>query len=96
MHPFPVRQGLHLNFFEFWFSSVILWPDLQLKFPTFKNPRFQNEQRENEFYFCMGIKNHFHINGFSSRKKKKRLGAVAEAICLLYQKLSLLQLFRTD
>ena len=71
MHPFPVRQGLHLNFFEFWFSSVILWPDLQLKFPTFKNPRFQNEQRENEFYFCMGIKNHFHINGFSSRKKKK-------------------------
>ena len=70
MHLFPVRQGLHMNFFEFWFSSVILRPDLQLIFPTFKTT-----QRENEFYFCMGIKNHFHINGFSSAKKKETWGS---------------------
>ena len=60
MHPFPVRQGLHLNFFEFRLSKTLA---------------FKTRQRENEFYFCMGIKNHFHINGFSSPKKKETWGS---------------------
>ena len=85
MHPFPVRQGLHLNFFEFRLSKTLA---------------FKTRQRENEFYFCMGIKNHFHINGFSSRKKKRDLGQWQKqsAYCtrsfLFYSYLELINSFR--